>query len=339
MGSAAARLWHGFCGQGLPEGKNAVVVLGPTACGKTALGVGIAAALDGEVVSADSRQVYRHLDIGSGKDLADYRLRDGAGNEISVPHHLIDVAELPCEYSVYDYQRDAYRAIASIQGRGRLPLVVGGTGMYLDALVRGYDLPPVPANQRLREELAGKSMEELAARLLELRGALHNRTDVAERHRLLRAIEIAEFRKSGGEPEAAALPPRPDFRPLVFGTTFPRHELRQRIKVRLRRRLKEGMIEEVRAVHDSGIGWRRLERLGLEYRFVAQFLQGIIPSEGELFSRLNVAIGQFAKRQETWFRGMERKGVEIRWLDPGSVEQRVAQALEIVFSGGAAPGK
>lgn len=344
MRGVADSVGHGPTGDGSGGGcgkaaYNSVVVLGPTACGKTAVGVGIAAAIGGEVVSADSRQVYRHLDIGSGKDLADYTIANGDGSCCSVPYHLIDVTELPYEYSVYDYQRDAYQAISSIQRRGRLPVVVGGTGMYLDALVRGYELLPVPANEGLRAELAGMSMAELTARLLELRGALHNHTDVAERHRLLRAIEIAEFQRNGGGEGAAAMPPRPDFRPIIFGTTFPRQELRRRIAARLRQRLRSGMIQEVQAVHDSGIGWRRLERLGLEYKFVSQFLQGAIPSEGELFSRLNVAIGQFAKRQETWFRGMGRKGVEIRWLNPGSVGQRVAQALEAISAAAVAVGR
>jgi tRNA dimethylallyltransferase len=311
---------------------DAIVVLGPTACGKTALGVALAAALNGEIISADSRQVYRYLDIGSGKDLADYTLIQEDGTKKLIPYHLIDVTALPYEYSVYDYQRDAYQAIASIRQREKLPVVVGGTGMYLDALVRGYDLLPVPTNEKLREELAGKSMEELTQRLLEIRGVLHNHTDLDERHRLLRAIEIAEFQKNGCESASAAMPQRPPFHPIILGTTFPREQLRQNIKVRLRQRLKEGMIQEVQSIHDSGIEWRRLERLGLEYKFVSQFLQGIIPSEGELFSQLNIAIGQFAKRQETWFRGMERRGIKIHWLTPGSREHRVAEALEIIAS-------
>lgn len=313
---------------------NAVVVLGPTACGKTAVGVGIAARCNGEVVSADSRQVYRHLDIGSGKDLGEYTVATAAGDRLQVPYHLIDVAQLPQEYSVYDYQRDAYQSIASILARGRLPVVVGGTGMYLDALVRGYDLVRVPTNEALRQELAGMSMDELAQRLLAVRGELHNNTDLTERHRLLRAIEIAEFQANGGEVAEADMPPRPDFRPLVFGTTFPRDQLRQNVKARLRSRLKEGMLQEVQSIHDSGIGWERLERLGLEYKFVAQFLQGKIPTEDELFSQLNRAIGQFAKRQETWFRGMERKGVKIHWLAPGSAEQRIGEALAMLSACG-----
>ena len=311
---------------------NGVVVLGPTACGKTAVGVGIAARCNGEVVSADSRQVYRHLDIGSGKDLGEYTVATAAGDRLQVPYHLIDVAQLPQEYSVYDYQKDAYNAIADIRQREKLPVVVGGTGMYLDALVRGYNLLPVPTNEKLREELAGKSMEELTQRLLEIRGALHNHTDLDERHRLLRAIEIAEFQKNGGESASAAMPQRPPFNPIIFGTTFPRDQLRRNIKERLRQRLKEGMIQEVQSIHDSGIEWRRLERLGLEYKFVSQFLQGIIPSEGELFSQLNIAIGQLAKRQETWFRGMERKGIKIHWLAPGSQKERLSEALEMISS-------
>lgn len=307
---------------------NSIVVLGPTACGKTGLGVALAAALNGEIVSADSRQVYRYLDIGSGKDLAEYSFTK-EGRVVDIPYHLIDVAELPQEYNVYDYQQDAYKAISSILSRGKLPVIVGGTGMYLDALIRGYDLVSVPTNEKLRKELAGKSMEELSQCLLELRGSLHNHTDLTERHRLLRAIEIASFQNEGGRVEkSSALPP--DFSPLILGTTFPRDQLRQNIKRRLRARLKDGLIQEVQGIHDGGISWARLERLGLEYKFVAQFLQGVIATENELFSQLNVAIGQFAKRQETWFRGMERKGVKINWLSPGSLEKRLEQALEII---------
>ena len=180
------------------------------------------------------------------------------------------------------------------------------------------------------------SMDELARRLRAVRGALHNNTDLTERHRLLRAIEIAEFQAHGGEVTAADMPPRPDFRPLVFGTTFPREQLRRNITARLRSRLKEGMIQEVQAIHDSGIAWGRLERLGLEYKFVAQFLQGKIAGEDEFFSQLNRAIGQFAKRQETWFRGMERKGVKIHWLAPGTVEQRIDEAMAMMAAQGLA---
>ncbi|AEE16523.1 tRNA (adenosine(37)-N6)-dimethylallyltransferase MiaA [Treponema brennaborense] len=312
-----------------------VIVLGPTACGKTALAVRLADALNGEILSADSRQVYRALDIGSGKDLDEFNLTGEDGSVHPVPYHLIDIASLPAEYSVFDYQRDFYRAFADTVSRGKLPVVAGGTGMYLDAVVRGYDLVQVPTNEALRARLAGRSMEELAAYLLNLKPELHNSTDLTERHRLLRAIEIEEFSQSGdAQILKASLPPRPNIEPLILGTTFPRDVLRKNITKRLRSRLKDGMIDEVRRIYESGVEWQRLERLGLEYRFIAEYLQGKIPSEDELFRTLNIAIGQFAKRQETWFRGMERKGVRIYWLSPGTVEQRFAQAMQIVSSCG-----
>lgn len=314
---------------------NCLFVLGPTACGKTALAVRLADALGGEVVSADSRQVYRGLDIGSGKDLCEFDLARDDGSVRRVPYHLIDVVSLPDEYNVYMYQRDAYAAFSDIASRGKLPVVAGGTGMYLDALVRGYDLVRVPTNEALRARLAGCSMEELAAVLSRTRGAdsLHNSTDLTERHRLLRAIEIAEFNASGqAEASRAAMPPRPDIRPLIIGTTFPREQLRKNIRLRLGSRLEEGMVDEVRRIHDGGISWERLERLGLEYRFVSEFLQGKIPTENELFLRLCIAIGRFAKRQETWFRGMERRGTVIHWLEPAGLGRRFSQAMRIVAS-------
>ncbi|MBR5867032.1 MAG: tRNA (adenosine(37)-N6)-dimethylallyltransferase MiaA [Spirochaetaceae bacterium] len=314
---------------------NCVIVLGPTACGKTALAVKIAEALNGEIISADSRQVYRHLDIGSGKDLCEFTLKQEDGTEKHIPYHLIDVVSLPEEYNVYTYQRDAYIAFADIISRNKIPVIAGGTGMYLDALVRGYDLVQVPTNEELREKLSGCSMEELASYLEKMKGSegLHNSTDLTERHRLLRAIEIAEFNISGkGEIVKANMPERPQINPLIIGTTFPREQLRKNITRRLRSRLKEGMIQEVQQIHDSGIEWSRLERLGLEYRFVSEFLQGKIPTQDELFSKLNIAIGQFAKRQETWFRGMERKGIKINWIPAGSLEERFASSMALIAS-------
>ncbi len=314
---------------------NCIIVLGPTACGKTSLAVRLACSLNGEIISADSRQVYRNLDIGSGKDLCEFTLKKEDGTEISIPYHLIDVVSLPDEYNVYTFQRDAYIAFADIVARNKVPVIVGGTGMYLDALVRGYDLVQVPTNEELRERLSGFSMEDLTSYLLHMKGTegLHNNTDLTERHRLLRAIEIAEFNQSGsGDVVKARMPVRPEIEPLIIGTTFPRDQLRKNITRRLRLRLKEGMIEEVQRIHDSGIEWQRLERLGLEYRFVSEFLQGKIASQDDLFTKLNTAIGQFAKRQETWFRGMERKGVEINWIPSGTLEQRFESAMSLVRS-------
>ncbi|MBR5096695.1 MAG: tRNA (adenosine(37)-N6)-dimethylallyltransferase MiaA, partial [Treponema sp.] len=311
---------------------NCVVLLGPTAVGKTAIGVRLAAALGGEIISADSRQVYKGLDIGSGKDLADYVL-DGK----QIPYHLIDVSDLSQEYSVFLYQKDFYKTFSDLQERAVLPVVVGGSGMYVDAVVRGYDLVPVPENKELRAELEKKSLEELGKMLLDLKGgSLHVPRDLLERERVVKAIEIESFVQS---PECEAfkksLPPRPDIRPIILGTTLPRDRLRANIARRLDQRLDEGMVEEVKGLHEEGASWERLEKLGLEYRFVSEFLQGKYSSQKEMRDLLCTAICQFAKRQETWFRGMEKKGVKINWLPlDGSVEEKVKAAMEIIAASG-----
>ena len=290
-----------------PKNSNCLVVLGPTAVGKTALAVKLAEHFNAEIISADSRQTYKGLDIGSGKDLSEY----------TVPYHLIDITDLSKEYSVYDYQSDFHTAFVNIVGRDVLPIVAGGTGMYLDAIIRGYNLVKVPTNESLRAELAGKSMEELTIVLGELKAKsnakLHNDTDITERHRLLRAIEIETFNQSGEVSTASEMTERPHIEPFIIGTTFPRDMLRANIKRRLYARFDEGMIEEVESLHAT-YSWERLERLGLEYRFISEFLQGKIATKQEMIDKLYIAIGQFAKRQETWYRGMERKGVKINWL-------------------------
>lgn len=311
---------------------NCVVLLGPTAVGKTAIGVRLAAALGGEIISADSRQVYKGLDIGSGKDLADYVL-DGK----QIPNHLIDVSDLSQEYSVFLYQKDFYKTFSELKARGVLPVVVGGSGMYVDAVVRGYDLVPVPENKGLRAELAKKSLEELGKILLDLKGgSLHVPRDLLERERVVKAIEIETFVQSPQcEAFKKSLPPRPDIRPLILGTTLPRELLRANIARRLDQRLEEGMVEEVQGLHEEGASWERLEKLGLEYRFVSEFLQGKYSSQKEMRDLLCTAICQFAKRQETWFRGMEKKGVKINWLPlEGSVEEKVKAAMEIIAACG-----
>jgi tRNA dimethylallyltransferase len=306
---------------------NCVVILGPTAVGKTDIGVQIALQRHGEIISADSRQVYIGLDIGSGKDIADYT-SDG----ITVPYHLIDITDLSHEYNVFNYQQDFYRIFPELVYRGVLPVVVGGTGMYLDSVIRDYDLVPVPENKQLRAELEKKTLEELGALLLELKPELHTREDLFHRDRCIRAIEIAECmhgRNADGIRETMVL--RPDIRPLIIGTTLERSVLRENISLRLKQRLDSGMIDEVRMLHENGASWERLETLGLEYKFVSEFLQGKIESVDMLYERLNVAIRQFAKRQETWFRGMEKKGVVINWLPPVlDKSARVSAALAYV---------
>ncbi|MBI2434124.1 MAG: tRNA (adenosine(37)-N6)-dimethylallyltransferase MiaA [Candidatus Hydrogenedentes bacterium] len=296
---------------------NTVVVLGPTASGKTALGVRLAQALQGEVLSADSRQVYRGLDIGSGKDLGEYVV-DGE----AIPCHLIDIVDLSCEFSVFEYQERFFEAFAAVRGRGKLPVVVGGTGLYIDAVVSGYTLRKAPEDPVLRRELEALPDDALVARLLALRPKQHNTTDLRGRARMIRAIEIAthekntsdESNQSGRSDQSGSESRVQRVRPLLLGTAWPREELRRRIGERLRARMAQGLVEEVAALHAAGHSWARLELLGLEYRFVAQYLQGQIRHENDLYQKLASAITQFAKRQETWFRRMERHGHVIHWI-------------------------
>ena len=305
---------------------NCVVLLGPTAVGKTSLGVKIADHFGWHVISADSRQVYRGLDLGSGKDLADYTV-----NGRQIPYHLIDITDLGSEYNVFHYQQDFYKVFRELEAEGSMPFVVGGTGMYVDAVIRGYDFVPVPENAALRAELAEKSLEELDSMLLSLKPVLHNQSDLLLRERVVRAIEIELFMKSDECRKAREkMLPRPDIKPLVIGVTLPRTRMHENIRVRLRERFEQGMIMEVKNLHDSGYSWERLEKLGLEYRFCSEFLQGKYKSRGEMEEKLFIAIRQFAKRQETWFRMMEKKGVEIHWLGQGSKAERIEEAVKMI---------
>lgn len=286
-----------------PKTKNALVVLGPTASGKTRLGVQLAHALGGEILSVDSRQVYRGLDLGSGKDLSEYEFQG-----TRVPYHLIDMVGLESEFSVFAYQQAFYHVFQEVSGRGALPVAVGGTGLYLESVLTGYRMVDAPENPALRQELSAYSPEALAARLRELRPNLHNNTDLDDPARTVRAIEIAEFARAH-PPE-----PAPEVNALILGTLWDRPTLQRRIALRLKERLDAGLIDEVRRLNEDGYSWQRLELLGLEYRFVAQYLQGIIKNPNDLFQKLNAAIAQFAKRQETWFRRMERNGSQIHWI-------------------------
>lgn len=301
---------------------NCIIVLGPTAVGKTAIGVAIAHAFNGEVISADSRQTYRHLDIGSGKDLDEYVV-----NGEKVPYHLIDIIDLPDEYTVYNYQQDFYKAFKDIQSRGKLPVVVGGTGMYLDSIVRDYHLVNLPENKELHEKLMATPLEELAKKLLEFQPDLHVMADLQEKDRVVKALEIIEAKKAGYDTTSAE---RPEINPLIIGTTLPREQMWKNIQIRLHERLEEGMLDEVQSIHDSGITWERLEKLGLEYRFCSQYLQGKFGSLDVMEEKLFIAIRQFAKRQETWFRMMEKKGVSINWLTPGTKEERIKEAVNLI---------
>ena len=280
---------------------NLLVILGATAGGKTGLAVTVAKQFNGEIISADSRQVYRGMDLGTGKDLQEYG---------EVAYHLLDIAAPGTEYNVFQFQSDCFAALEDIWGRRRLPILCGGTGMYLDAVLRGYRLVAVAENPQLRAELQSFSDDQLVERLILLKPELHNRTDLEDRKRLIRAIEIA----IGEQAVAVELPALPEIRPLVFGLRWPREVLRQRIALRLQQRLAAGMIDEVQQLHAAGVPWQKLEFYGLEYRLIAQHLQGQL-TRNDMQQKLRSAIGQFAKRQETFFRRMEKQGIKIHWLE------------------------
>ena len=281
-----------------------ITILGPTATGKTALAAEVAFRLEGEIISADSRQVFRGMDIGTGKDLADYTLHG-----TTVPHHLIDICEPGEEYSAYRFLRGFNTVLNDIQHRGRQPILCGGTGLYIDAVVRRYRLADAPFDADYRRSLEPYSDEQLTARLAAL-GPLHNHTDTESRDRLVRALEIQEFALA--HPEACTQAPALDHR--IYGLLLPRQEVIDRIERRLRRRMEEGMTSEVQHLLNQGVPPERLMRYGLEYRHVTRFLLGQC-TEDELFRDLFTDIRRFAKRQMTWFRRMERNGVPIRWLD------------------------
>lgn len=280
------------------------VITGPTASGKTRLAAHLAHALGGEIISADSRQVYRGMDLGTGKDLDDYIVEGSP-----VPYHLIDIMEAGQEYNVFAFLGDFHKVRQEITKRGKQPLLCGGSGMYVEAAVAGYRMEKVPENKALRRELETMEMDQLTGRLEEL-GSLHNTTDTTDRKRLLRAIEIAEHQR--GIPMTGK--GKPAFQSRLFAIFLERRDLRERITRRLELRLQQGMAEEVERLLARGIGVEKLHYYGLEYRHLASYVTGQA-SHGEMFSRLNTAIHQFAKRQMTWFRRMEKRGISIHWLD------------------------
>ncbi len=284
------------------EDTRLIAIVGPTACGKTARGVQCAQAFDGEIVSADSRQLYCGMDIGTGKDLCEYG---------SVPFHMIDVAPAGYKYNLFEYLRDAREAIADISSRGRMPIVVGGTGMYVEAIVNGLELPEVPANEALRRELEDKSLTELTEILSGMK-RLHNTTDVDTAKRAIRAIEIETYYRDHPEAASRAVP-HPMAGAVIVGMDIPRDARRARISARLRSRLDEGMVQEVRNLLASGVSPDDLIYYGLEYKFLTEHILGHYSLE-EMIARLEIAIHQFAKRQMTWFRGMERRGHKVHWL-------------------------
>lgn len=279
-----------------------IAVVGPTASGKTARGVSLARMLDGEIISGDSRQIYRGMDIGTGKDLIEYG---------DIPYHLIDIAAAGYRYNLFEYVRDARKAIEDIRSRGRRPIVVGGTGMYVETLLKGLNLPEVPENTELRNELSSKSLDELTD-ILASKKTLHNTTDVDTVKRAVRAIEIATYYEA--HPDQAPTPESAKaLDALIICVDIPREARRERISRRLRQRVKDGMIEEVKGLLDSGLTPESLIYYGLEYKFVTEYLMGKYTFD-ETMNLLEIAIHQFAKRQETWFRGMERRGFTLHRL-------------------------
>ncbi len=297
--------------------KPLITILGPTATGKTKLAVQVSQKYGGEIVSADSRQVYRGMDIGTGKDLSEYIVE---GEKI--PYHMIDIVDPGYEYNVFKYQQKAITIIKDIQSRARKVILCGGSGMYIDALLKGYKLFPVPENPPLREKLSSLSDEELSLILQKYR-SLHNKTDIETKERAIRAIEIEEY--YSGHPElqetSTALPS------VIFGLCGDRDVIRNKITSRLRERLASGMIEEVRKLLEAGVDAEQLIRYGLEYKYITLFLLKEIGYD-DMFQKLNIAIHQFSKRQMTWFRKMERDGFLIHWIDIAFPDEKKLEIID-----------
>ena len=297
-----------------------ITILGPTASGKTPLAAALADRMGTEIISGDSRQVYRRMNLGTGKDLVDYTV-DGR----QVPYHLIDIVEPGYKYNVFEYQRDFLKAYEEISAKGKTPILCGGTGMYIESVLKGYRLLPVPENPELRASLEGKSLEELT-HILEGYKKLHNSTDVDTCKRAIRAIEIEEYYKQQ-PPEYREFP---SLKSLIVGVDIDRELRREKITRRLKQRLEEGMVDEVRGLLAEGIPAENLIYYGLEYKFLTQYAIGEI-SYDEMFLQLETAIHQFAKRQMTWFRGMERRGFTIHWLDATlPMEEKTEQIINLI---------
>ena len=304
--------------------KTMITILGPTASGKTPVAAHLAAEIGGEIISADSRQVYRRMDIGTGKDLADY-IVDGQ----QVSYHLIDISEPGTKYNLFEYQQDFFEVYQEIQGRDAVPILCGGTGLYIEAVLKGFHLSPVPQNQELRDSLDGKSLAELTEMLKDLKAKtgsnMHNTTDVDSCQRAIRAIEIETYNLQHPTPRRE-LPPVDS---LIIGIDIDRELRREKITRRLKARLDGGMVEEVKALLDDGIPAEDLIYYGLEYKFVTEYLTGAL-SYDEMVRRLEIAIHQFAKRQMTWFRGMERRGFKINWIDAVlPMEEKISQIQQL----------
>ena len=300
---------------------NLVTILGPTACGKTTLAVALADRLRTAVISADSRQVYRSMDLGTGKDLDEYTIEGR-----KVPYHLIDIVDAGYKYNVFEYQRDFLRIYEELQSEGRIPVLCGGTGMYLESVLRGYRLVEVPENKELRASLADRSLDELTE-ILRSYKQLHNTTDVDTCKRAIRAIEIEEYYRAND----VNVREFPKIKSLTIGLDVSRELRRERISRRLRERLEQGMVDEVRGILASGVSPEDLIYYGLEYKYLTMYVIGELTYD-EMVSQLEIAIHQFAKRQMTYFRGMERRGVSIHWLDAElSTEEKVEQIYQLLL--------
>jgi len=300
-----------------------ITVLGHTAAGKTAFAAHLAYRIGGEVISADSRQVYRGMDIGTGKDYEDYQV-----DRQQVPVHLIDILDAGYEYNVYLFKQDFQKVFTNITGRNLLPVMCGGSGLYIESVLRNYKMLDVPINQGLRENLANKSYEELEA-MLKLYGPLHNVTDTVNPKRLVRAIEIAMYQSSSQELSGE----EKELNTLVLGIRYGRNIRRERISLRLEERIKQGMVEEVEALLEKGISPEKLDYYGLEYRYIVKYLLNEL-SYDDMYKKLNTAIHQFAKRQMTYFRGMERRGIPIHWLNGElPMEEKMEQSLALLGEG------
>lgn len=297
-----------------------ITILGPTASGKTTFAANLAARLDSEIISGDSRQVYRRMDIGTGKDLADYEV-----NGKKIPYHLIDIAEPGYKYNVFEFQRDFLNAYQDISERGKMPILCGGTGLYIESVLKGYKLLPVPENKELRERLQNYSLTELTEMLKSYK-TLHNTTDVDTVKRAIRAIEIEEYYQSQPKDVSAF----PQINSVIIGVDIDREERRRKISARLRSRLDEGMVDEVRAILDSGVSPEDMIYYGLEYKYLTNYIIGNLTYE-QMVGELEIAIHQFAKRQMTWFRGMERRGLKINWMDASMpMQEKVDWAMELL---------
>jgi len=299
-----------------------ITILGPTATGKTMLAAHLADKMGGEIISADSRQIYRNMDIGTGKDLADYTV-----NGKQIPYHLINIADAGEEYNLFRFAADFKKAFMEITERNNVPILCGGTGLYIESILRNYSVPDVPQSEEFRKSLENKSDEELKAELMSYK-TLHNDTDTENRRRLIRALEIAHFSAEKQMDSHSFLPEKQ----FIFGIYLPREIVRQKITNRLHARLKEGMIAEVQALLDSGVSASRLIRYGLEYKFITEYLLKQY-SYDEMVRLLNIAIHQFSKRQMTWFRGMERRGSTIHWIDGLLTTEEKVGLIEKVILG------